>query len=180
MWVTSFPASVTPATASLEHSNARIIHSERGAGMTMPPFMPRPDEPDDNTEEEQVLETEPMISSELTALSPPTGEQLPAEAQSQTNGGPLGCCLGVTVGLLLSLSIVILSRLYATPLAGALHGWLAFTVRAVLIVVGIIAAIVFGYLGWRIGARVYREYELSPQQKERLKRLEKRQRQHCT
>lgn len=102
--------------------------------------------------------------------------QLPPEAQGETNGGPLGCCLGVVVGLLLSLSIAILSRLYATPLFDALHGWLSFTVRAVMIIVGLLASIVFGYLGWRIGARIYREYEPSPRQKQRLERLQQKQR----
>ena len=32
----------------------------------------------------------------------------------------------------------------------------------------IAAAIVFGYYGWKIGKRLYREYELSPRQQRRL------------
>ncbi len=98
--------------------------------------------------------------------------QLPPEAQGTTNGGPLGCCLGVTMGLLLSLVVVILSRLYADPLAQVFHGNLSMIVRLVMTIFAIGGAIVFGYLGWKIGKRVYREYELSPGQQQRLAQLE--------
>jgi hypothetical protein len=33
-------------------------------------------------------------------------------------------------------------------------------------------AIIFGYLGWKIGKRVYREYELSARQQQKLAHLE--------
>jgi uncharacterized protein YacL len=125
-------------------------------------------EQDDN-EEAREPEIEPLPSSGPVTASP----QSPSEPQA--NGGPLGCCLGVTIGLLLSLSIAILSRLYATPLFDLLQGWLSFTVRAVMVVVALVASIVLGYLGWRIGKRVYREYELSPQQKQRVERLQQRE-----
>src|SRR5437763_17177413 len=55
--------------------------------------------------------------------------QLPPEAQGETNGGPLGCCLGVTVGLLLSLTLAILGRLYADPLAQVFPRTLSISVR---------------------------------------------------
>jgi hypothetical protein len=100
--------------------------------------------------------------------------QLPPEAQGETNGGPLGCCLGVTVGLLLSLIIAILSRLYADPLASVFHANLSISVRLVMTIFAICGAIVFGYLGWKIGKRVYREYELSPRQQQRLAHLEQK------
>lgn len=98
--------------------------------------------------------------------------QLPPEARGETNGGPLGCCLGMTIGLLLSLIIAILSRLYADPLAQIFHANLAIIVRLVMIIFAIGGAIVFGYLGWKIGKRLYREYELSPRQQQRLAHLE--------
>ena len=98
--------------------------------------------------------------------------QLPPEAQGETNGGPLGCCLGVTVGLLLSLVIAILSRLYADPLAQVFHENLSIIVRLVMTIFAIGGAIVFGYLGWKIGKRVYREYELSARQQQKLAHLE--------
>ena len=101
--------------------------------------------------------------------------QLPPQAQGETNGGPLGCCLGVTVGLLLSLTVAILSRLYADPLAQVFHGGLSITVRIVMSIFAIAAAAVFGFVGWKIGKRLYREYELSPRQQQRLAHLEQRQ-----
>ena len=91
---------------------------------------------------------------------------------SEPNGGPLGCCLGVVVALLLSLSIAIASRLYADPLAAVLHGGLSITVRLVMALVACVGAIIFGFLGWKIGRRMYREYELSPKQQQRLARLQ--------
>ena len=114
---------------------------------------------------EQVTEEE-RISAETL---------LPPEAQGETNGGPLGCCLGVTVGLLLSLAVAILSRLYADPLAQVFHGNLSITVRIVMFIFAIAGAALFGYLGWKIGKHLYREYELSPRQQQRLAHLEQRQ-----
>ncbi len=100
--------------------------------------------------------------------------QPPPEAQGETNGGPLGCCLGVTVGLLLSLTVAILSRLYADPLAQVFHGNLSISVRVVMFIFAIGGAVLFGYIGWKIGRRVYREYELSPRQQRRLAHLEQK------
>ncbi len=99
---------------------------------------------------------------------------LPPEAQGETNGGPLGCCLGVTVGLLLSLTIAVLSRLYADPLAQVFHSSLSISVRIVMVIFAIVAAVFCGYIGWKIGKRVYREYELSPRQQKKLAHLEQK------
>jgi hypothetical protein len=133
-------------------------------------------EQDDNTEELQEPASEPVSSPDHDAAPAQPQSPLPQEAQDGPNGGPLGCCLGVTVGLLLSLSVAILSRLYATPLFNVLQGSLSLTVRIVMIVIAIVAAIAFGYFGWHIGTRVYREYELSPRQQARVERLQKQQR----
>ncbi len=84
---------------------------------------------------------------------------LPPEAQGEANGGPLGCCLGIIVGLLLSLSIAVLSRFYADPLAHLFSSWLSLIVRIVMILIAIIAIIVCGYFGWKIGKKAYREYD---------------------
>lgn len=100
--------------------------------------------------------------------------QLPPEAQGETNGGPLGCCLGVTVGLLLSLTVAILSRLYSDPLASVFHGNLAISVRIVMFIFAMGGAVLFGYFGWKIGKHAYREYELSPRQQQRLEHLEQK------
>jgi len=105
-------------------------------------------------------------------------EQSPAGAspevkfpQGEVNGGggPLGCCLGVTIGLLLSLTVAILSRFYADPLAQVLHGGLSVIVRIVMFILAIAGAVVFGYFGWKIGKRLYREYE-PPVIKDRIRR----------
>src|SRR5579863_631783 len=101
--------------------------------------------------------------------------QLPPEAQGDANGGPLGCCFGVIIALLLSLSIAIISRLYSVQLAGLLHGWLSFTVKAAMIGFIIVASIALGYAGWKIGRKVFREYEPSPRQQKRMERLQQRQ-----
>src|SRR5260370_32055941 len=85
--------------------------------------------------------------------------KLPPEAQGEVNGGPLGCCLGVMVGLTLSLVVVVASRFLADPLAQVLHGSLSVVIRIVMIIFAIAGAIIFGYFGWKIGKRFYREYE---------------------
>jgi hypothetical protein len=141
--------------------------------MTVP--FPSPEQQGDDEELLENIETE----QEAQPDEHETGEeldadkvQLPPEAQGETNGGPLGCCLGVTVGLLLSLAIAVLSRLYADPLAQVFHENLSILVRLIMTIFAIGGAIVFGYLGWKIGKRVYREYELSARQQQKLAHLE--------
>lgn len=102
-------------------------------------------------------------------------DKLPPEAQGEVNGGPLGCCLGVTIGLLLSLIVAVLSRFYADPLAQVFHGSLSITVRIVMSILAIAGAVLLGYIGWKMGKRFYREYELSPRQQRKLAKLEQRQ-----
>src|SRR5205823_6440324 len=128
------------------------------------PFLPPDQEGDDeeisdSLEARQELQSGEHVSAET---------QLPPEAQGETNGGPLGCCLGVTVGLLLSLTVAILSSLYANPLAQVFHSSLSMSVRIVMFMVAIVGSVFFGYIGWKIGRRAYREYELSPRQQQRL------------
>jgi len=137
------------------------------------PFPPQGDDEEvtDGVESRQVLRAEEQVSADEQNSDK---IQLPPEAQGETNGGPLGCCLGVTVGLLLSLTVAILSRLYADPLASVFHGNLAISVRIVMFIVAIGGAVLFGYIGWKIGKRLYREYELSPRQQQRLAHLEQK------
>jgi hypothetical protein len=124
----------------------------------------------DNIEEEQELPPVDQLTAEEQS---PTGAspeaKLPPEAQGEVNGGPLGCCLGVTIGLLLSLTVAILSRFYADPLAQVLHGGLSVIVRIVMFILAIAGAVLFGYFGWKIGKRLYREYE-PPVIKDRTRR----------
>jgi hypothetical protein len=45
---------------------------------------------------------------------------------------------------------------------------------AIALPLSLVGAILCGFLGWQIGKRVYREYELSPRQKQKLEAWEKR------
>ena len=143
--------------------------------MTVP--FPPPDQQGDDEEISESIEAGQELQSgeEATAEEQASDKiQLPPEAQGETNGGPLGCCLGVTVGLLLSLTIAVLSRLYADPLAQMFHGNLSISVRIVMTIFAIGGALLCGYIGWKIGKRVYREYELSPRQQKKLAHLEQK------
>jgi len=136
-----------------------------------PPGQQGDEEIADSLEASQELQAGEQVTVEESDAAK---TQLPTEAQGETNGGPLGCCLGVTVGLLLSLTIAILSRLYADPLAQVFQGNLSISVRIVMSIFAIGGALIFGYVGWKIGRRVYREYELSPRQQQRLAQLEQK------
>jgi hypothetical protein len=128
----------------------------------------------DSLEEQESGEKSKSVSSQQAEEAIPAQEteeavastiRMPIEAEYETNGGPLGCCLGTVVGLLLTaLLITFLSVSFSN---GALLG------PATLPIV-LTGAAVCGYLGWRIGKRVYREYELSPRQKRKLAHLEKK------
>ena len=86
--------------------------------------------------------------------------QLPPEAQGETNGGPLGCCLGVMIGLLLSISIALLSRFYGDVLTQTFSSSLSSLVRITMALVALAGVIICGYFGWKIGKKLYRTYDL--------------------
>lgn len=148
------------------------------------PFKPMPEDNRDSEPTESIEDTEhteevPTTLEEGTGDEPPlpdasdgsvaAGEEqpaissseaaLPPEALGETNGGPLGCCLGVVVGLVLSLIIVIVSELYGAPLVHSLQGGFTVIVRIVMALFAIAGVIIFGYFGWKIGRKLYREYE---------------------
>jgi len=107
-------------------------------------------------EEETPITTIPLISEgvpsvrEQPAIPAPAEATLPPEARSETNGGPLGCCLGTVVGLFLTALLVLgMSILLSNG------GILSFATIPVFLL-GTIAG---GYFGWKIGKRVYKEYE---------------------
>lgn len=118
-------------------------------------------------EEEQVSEGE---EGQETLVSPES--LLPPEAQGETNGGPLGCCLGTTVGIMLSLllGLIGLGHLLMIPLAGIIHTDAITNIRIATGFFSFIGAIAGGYFGWKIGKRVYREYD-SPVIKDRRLRV---------
>ncbi len=139
----------------------------------MMPFMPHPDsednqpEPDFSQEADQPVEEAPLSEASAPAT------QLPPEARGDVNGGPLGCCFGISMGLLLSagiasLSIPIINHFFAG------RGLVALVTQIVVIVLVIIGFFVLGYLSWKIGRRVFREYEPSAAQVRKMARLEQR------
>lgn len=118
---------------------------EQGAS----PFdQPIEEEPEQQVEEEQPLPVSPEA-------------QLPPEAQGETNGGPLGCCLGVTIGLFFSIFISVIG--FGHNFAFFLRYVLPFDaltdIRIATGCIALIGAVLFGYFGWKIGRRIYREYE---------------------
>ena len=131
--------------------------------------------PDSTDAGQELLSGDQLPTEEHPSPEVSPEAQLPPEAQGEVNGGPLGCCLGVTIGLLLSLIVAVLSRFYADPLAQVFHSSLSMTVRIVMFILAIAGAVLFGYIGWKIGKRLYREYELSPRQQQKLAHLEQRQ-----
>ncbi len=88
-------------------------------------------------------------------------EKLPPQAQGELHGGPLGCCLGIVVGVLLSALLGILG--FGHNLAFLLSFVLPFNaITMVQIATGCIivaGAIIVGFIGWKVGKRFYREYE---------------------
>ena len=113
-----------------------------------PEDLPAKSEPvvegEDNTQHHDETGTtseEPVPSPEST---------LPPEAQGETNGGPLGCCLGTVVGLLLTTLLIT-----AVSLSLANGGFLG----GATLPIALLGALVGGYFGWRIGKKIYKEYE---------------------
>ncbi len=118
-------------------------------------------------EEDTLSPTEHTASAEIATEQPLLSESLlPPEAQGETHGGPLGCCLGTVVGLLLTFLLI-------TSISVSLSngGFLGFATLPG----AIIGAILGGFFGWKIGKLIYREYELSPRQKQKLAQLERKQ-----
>lgn len=139
----------------------------------MMPFMFHPEGEDDQSEQENNLEEDQPAGEEspLAAIAPEA--QLPPEARGDVNGGPLGCCFGVSMGLLLSagiasLSIPVISHFFSD------RGWLALTTQILVIVLAIADFFLLGYIGWKIGRRIFREYEPSAAQLRKMARLEQR------
>lgn len=138
------------------------------------PFMPQPNSEDNENQAEYAGEVQELPFAD-EALSPDqsvTGEgqltpspdlesSLPPEAQGETNGGPLGCCLGVTVGIMLSLllGVIGLGPFLGNVLAFLIHSDIITNTRIATAIFGLIGAVLGGYFGWKIGRRLYREYE---------------------
>jgi len=111
------------------------------------------------TSDEQVIEEQSMAPG--PSAEPKPQVSLPAEAGGEVNGGPLGCCLGVFIGLMISLPVAVIGRIYANPLVPIFHSPLLVLIllRIAMAICGIAGAVILGYFGWKIGRRLYREYE---------------------
>ena len=97
--------------------------------------------------------TEPTIEQPITDEQPsaPSPESLlPPEAQGEVNGGPLGCCLGTIAGLFLTVLLIVSASLL---LANAANISLATAP------VALVGAVLGGYFGWKIGKKLYKEYD---------------------
>ena len=139
----------------------------------MMPYMPRPEGEDEQSKQENGREEEQHIEEELPQADRPPALELPPEAQGDVNGGPLGCCFGVSMGLLLSagiasLSIPVISHFFAG------RGLLALLIQILVIVLAIVLFFLLGFVGWKIGRKVFREYEPSPARQRKMARLEQR------
>jgi hypothetical protein len=111
-----------------------------------------------------VAETEPEVVAQANETAPTPEPMLPPEAQGEANGGPLGCCLGVVVGLLLTFFVITI--ISVTIQNGGYLG-------AATAPIGILGGIVGGFLGWKVGKAIYHEYELSPERRAKLERKER-------
>jgi len=111
------------------------------------------------TSEGQAIEEQSMAPGPSAEQEPQVS--LPPEARDEVNGGPLGCCLGVMIGLMISLAVAVIGRIYANPLLPIFHSALLVLIllRIVMVISGIAGAVILGYFGWKIGRRLYREYE---------------------
>jgi hypothetical protein len=110
---------------------------------------------------EQIAIEQPE-SIEEEAIEPPSPDSmLPPEARGEVNGGPLGCCLGVTVGLMfaLLLGLIGFGHLTGATLLFAIHVDAITSIRIATGVIATVGALLGGYFGWKIGKRIYREYE---------------------
>jgi len=115
--------------------------------------------PYDQSPEERV--DQPLSTEDGHPMPVSPEAQLPPEARGETNGGPLGCCLGITIGLLFSIFIGVIG--FGHNLAYVLGLVLPFNaltdIRLATGLIALIGTVLFGYFGWKIGKRIYREYE---------------------
>ena len=115
--------------------------------------------PSDLPAEEEPEQPVPVEEEQPLPVSPEA--LLPPEARGEANGGPLGCCLGVTIGLLFSLFIGVIG--FGHNFAYLLRFVLPFDaltdIRLATGCIALLGTVLFGYFGWKIGRRIYREYE---------------------
>src|SRR5258708_30630766 len=104
--------------------------------MPIIPFLPQDNMGDDekaggysdNIEEEQELPPVDQLTAEGQSPAGTSTEVKFPQGEVNGGGGPLRCCLWVTVRLPLSLTVAILSPFYADPLSQMLHGALSSSI----------------------------------------------------
>ena len=148
------------STQNREQEGAPFQYSAENDSAPDVPRLPSVDElfanePSLGTEEQREMSQD----GQETLVSPEAA--LPPEAQGETNGGPLGCCLGTTVGIMLSLLLGLIGfgHLVMIPLLGIIHTDAITNIRIATGFFGFIGGLLGGYFGWKIGKRVYREYD---------------------
>lgn len=104
-------------------------------------------------------ETELQLPPEMAAM--PVNDDL---GEWPTHGGPLGCLVSMMIGCVLAgfLASTLISFVHFTTKGAG--GW--FVTGAVVVMLAFLIG--FGWLGWIIGKRVYREYP-APQRSGRAK-----------
>ena len=119
-------------------------------------FLPSSEEIQPTSHEEEIpITTTPAVNEGETVVEeqptiPTADATLPPEARGETNGGPLGCCLGTVVGLFLT-ALLVLGISVLLSNGGVLN--------VATIPIFLLGTIAGGYFGWRIGKRVYKEYQ---------------------
>ncbi|HYT33819.1 MAG TPA: hypothetical protein VEL69_02180 [Ktedonobacteraceae bacterium] len=138
--------------------------------MSVPPSKPRHNAGDENEEQASYVEEQhelpPPVDELLPVDTPETAAMerdpsLPPVAVYETNGGPLGCCLGMLVGILVSLLLGLIGfgHVTANVIVYLTHVDTATNIRIATAFFTIVGAVLGGYFGWKVGKRLYREYE---------------------
>jgi hypothetical protein len=131
-----------------------------------------PDNPQFNSEDEHEEQPEHVVGeqelppgNELPPVADPqtgaTEPSVPPIAVYETNGGPLGCCLGAVVGILISLLLGLIGfgHVTANVIVFLIHVDAATNIRVATAFFSLLGAALGGYVGWKVGKRLYREYE---------------------
>lgn len=95
-----------------------------------------------------------MLAEESTEFVPDPDKPINLEEEWPTHGGYLGCLMGIMFGCLAAAFI-------ASPLVrGATHvvANIGFQLNASALVIMLIGIMLFGFIGWKIGKRIFRDF----------------------
>ena len=138
--------------------------------MPVPPDIPQINPGDENEGQAESVGQEhelPPPGDELPPVDAPftgateSASPGPPIAVYETNGGPLGCCLGAVVGILISLLLGLIGfgHVTANVIVFLIHVDAATNIRIATAFFTLLGAVLGGYIGWKVGKRLYREYE---------------------